>query len=131
MEAMAAQRSKLVVPVTAAALLLIFGDWLAGPAGADQLVLPQAVERNQPIKVAYRFEQPATASGFLDVDWNDIDGPLVDRRHIPFELADAPQVEFSLDARLAVTMKNQLTVDLTLDGVDSFGNKFRRESEGL
>jgi len=125
---MAAERSKLRASVRAAALLLIFGDWLGGPAGADQLVVPQAVERNQPIELVYRFEQPATGSGFLDVDWNDVDGRLVERRRIPFELADAPQVGFSLDARRAVTMKNLLTVDLSLDGVDQLGNKFRREN---
>jgi len=107
---------------------LIFVDWLSGPAVADQLVLPQAVERHQPIEVVYRFEQPATGSGFLDVDWNDVDGRLVERRRIPFELADAPQVGFSLDARRAVTMKNLLTVDLSLDGADQLGNKFRREN---
>jgi hypothetical protein len=114
MEGMAAERSKFKAPVTAAALLLIFGDWLSGPATADQPVLPQAGERNQLIKVVYRFEQTA-GSGFLNVDWNDVDGRLVDRRRIPFELADAPQVEFSLDARRAVTMKNQLTVDLVVE----------------
>jgi hypothetical protein len=127
MEGMAAERSKFRAPVRAAALLLIFGDWLSGPAVADQLVRPQAVERNQPIEVVYRFEQPATGSGFLDVDWNDVDGRLVEQRRIPFELADAPQVGFSLDARRAVTMKNLLTVDLSLDGVDQLGNRFHRE----
>ena len=125
---MAAERSKFRASVRAAALLLIFGDWLGGPAGADQLVVPQAVERNQPIELVYRFEQPATGSGFLDVDWNDVDGRLVERRRISFELADAPKVGFSLDARRAVTMKNLLTVDLSLDGVDQLGNKFRREN---
>src|SRR3984893_10364481 len=124
----AAERSKFTAPATAAALLRIFGGWLSGPAVADQLVLPQAVERNQPIEIVYRFEQPATGSGFLDVDWNDVDGRLVERRRVPFELADAPQVGFSLDARRAVTMKNLLTVDLSLDGVDQLGNKFRREN---
>jgi len=124
----AAERSKFTAPATAAALLLIFGGWRSGPAVADQLVLPQAVERNQPIEIVYRFEQPATGSGFLDVDWNDIDGRLVERRRVPFELADAPQVGFSLDARRAVTMKNLLTVDLSLDGVDQLGNKFHREN---
>src|ERR1700758_2363988 len=123
MEAMVAERSKLGTPVRAAALLLICGDWLGETAVADQLVRPQAVERNQPIEVVYRFEQPATGSGFLDVDWNDVNGRLVEQRRIPFELADAPQVGFSRDARRAVTMKNLLTVDLSLDGVDQLGNR--------
>src|ERR1700737_3079938 len=128
MEGMGAERSKFRGPVRAAALLLIFGDWLGGPPGADKLVVPQAVERNQPIELVYRFEQPATGSGFLDVDWNDVDGRLVERRRIPFELADAPQVGFSLDARRPVTTKNLLPVDFSLDGVDQLGNKFRREN---
>src|SRR5437773_11872021 len=112
MKGMAAERGKFKAPARAAALLLIFGDWLGGPAMADQLALPQAVERNQPIEVVYRFAQPATGSGFLDVEWNDVDGRLVERRRVPFELADAPEVGFSLDARRAVAMKNLLAVDL-------------------
>src|SRR5690349_21072396 len=125
---MAAERSKLRAPVSAAALLLIFGDWPSGRAVADQLVLPQAVERNQRIEVAYRFEEPVTGSGFLEVDWNDVEGRLVERRRIPFELADAPQVGFSLDTHRAVTMKNLLTVDLFLDSVDLVGNRLHREN---
>ena len=125
---MGAGRSKFRGPVRAAALVLIFGYWLSGPAIADQLVVPQAVEGNQPIAVVYRFEQPATGSGSLDVDWSDVDGRLVERRRIPLELADAPQVGFSLDARRAVTMKNLLTVHLSFDGVDLLGNRSRREN---
>src|SRR5438105_3840016 len=125
---MASERSRFRAPVRAAALMLIFGDWLGGPAIADQLMLPQAVERDRPIEVVYRLEQPATGSGFLDIDWSDVDGRCVERRRIPFKLAAAPTVEFSLDARRAVTMKNQLTVDLTLEGIDPFGNKIHREN---
>src|SRR5271167_1515930 len=47
----------------AAALLLGAGNPLGGTAAADQLVLPPAVERNQSIEVAYRFETPATGQG--------------------------------------------------------------------
>src|ERR1700730_2101799 len=106
MEGMTAERSKFRAPVRGAALLLIFGAWLSGPAVADQLVLPQAVERNQPIAIVYGFEQPAPGYGFLNGDGNRVDRHLVERRRVPFELTDAPQVGFSLDARRAVTMKN-------------------------
>ena len=88
MEAMVAERSKFTAPVGAAALSLISGDWLSGPAVADQLVRPQAVERNQPIEVVYRLEQPATGSRFLDVDWNDVDARLVERRGSDFSRSE-------------------------------------------
>src|SRR5438874_3480295 len=112
----------------AAVVALMLGIWPGEPTIADQLELSQAVEPNRSFEVAYRFEQPVTGSGFLDVDWNDVAGRLVERRRIPFELADGLKVGFSLDARRAVTTKNQLTVRLTLESIDHLGTKSRRES---
>ena len=71
-----------------AALFLALGNPL-DDAAADELVLPEAVERTRPIEVAYRFEHPATGHGFLDIEWSDVDGRLVERRRIPLDLAEA------------------------------------------
>jgi hypothetical protein len=60
--------------------------------------LPQALERNQSIEVVYRLGRPTTGQGFLDVEWSDVDGRVIDRRRIPVDLTDASQVAFPLDA---------------------------------
>ena len=90
----------------AAALFLAWGNPFGG-AAADELVLPQAVERNQSIEVVYRLESPTTGHGFLDIEWSDVDGRVVERRRIPVDLTDAAQMAFQLDIRRAVTMKNR------------------------
>jgi len=114
--------------VKAATLFLAFGDLLGGAASADQLVLAQALERDRSAEVAYRFDRPMTGRGFLDVEWSDVVGRMVERRHIPLELADASEVVFPLDIRRAVTIKNRLVARLSFDGVDQSGNIVHRES---
>ncbi len=126
---MAAEPSKFRAPARAAALLLIFGDWLSGPAIADQLTLPQAIERNQSIEVVYHFEKPATGHGFLDIEWSDVDGRVVERHRLPLHLAHASAVTFPLDARRAVTMKNRLATHLSMEEVDQSGGTSRREND--
>ena len=98
-------------------------------ASADQLAMPQTVERGAPVAVTYRFDQPATGRGFLDVVWTDVDGREVVRRHIPLALAGASQVVFHLDMRRAVTVENRLAVHLSLDGVDPGGAPVRRRDD--
>ena len=71
-----------------AALLLALGNPL-GDAAADELVPPDAVERTQPIEVAYRFEHPATGHGFLDIEWSVVDGRVIERHRIPLDLEGA------------------------------------------
>jgi hypothetical protein len=121
-------RGKFAALAMGAALFLALAN-PAGDAAADELVLPQAVERTQPIEVAYRFEHPATDHGFLDIGWSDVDGRLVERRRIPLDLADAAKVAFPLDTRRTVTMKNRLTAHLSFDAVDQLGNQFHREND--
>ncbi len=112
----------------AAALFLAWGNPFGG-AAADELVLPQAVERNQSIEVVYRLESPTTGHGFLDIEWSDVDGRVVERRRIPVDLTDAAQMAFQLDIRRAVTMKNQLAAHLSFDGIDRSGNKSHRDND--
>jgi hypothetical protein len=113
----------------AAALFVAGGNFLGGPASADQLVLPQAVERNQSIEAFYRFETPITGQGFLDIEWSDVAGRVVERRRVPLDLMNAAVVAFPLDIRRAVTMKNQLAAHLSLDSLAKRGDKVHREND--
>ena len=113
----------------ATALVLGFGNPVAGPAAADELVLPEVLERNRSIEVVYRFDKPATGHGFLDIEWSDVDGRVVERRRIPIDLAGAAELVFPLDIRRAVTMKNRLAAHLSFDGLDQSGKAAHREHD--
>ncbi len=98
-------------------------------AAADELVLPQALERGQSTEIAYRFGTPSTGHGFLDIEWSDVDRRVVERRRIPLDLTDAPEVTFTLDIRRAVTIKNELVAHLSLDRLDRSDNDIHREND--
>jgi len=102
---------------------------VGGAAAADELVSPKSLERNQSADFAYRFETGLTGRGFLDIEWSDVVGRMVERRRIPLSLADAPEVVFSLDIRRAVTAGNQLAAHLSFDGVDQNGGNRHLENE--
>jgi hypothetical protein len=116
----------------AAVSLLVIGEVLRGPLGAtaaaDELVLPQAVERKQSVELVYRFDKAVTGHGFLEVEWTDVDSRVIERRRMPLDLADTTEVAFVLDTRRAVTMKNRLAAHSSIDAVDQLGNKFHREN---
>jgi hypothetical protein len=112
----------------AAALVPSFAAPLAG-AAADELVLPKELERNRPAEIVYRLDEPATGRAVLDIEWSDVDGRLVERRRISFDLADAAQLVFPLDMSRAVAMQNRLAVHLSLDGVAQNGEAAHRESD--
>jgi hypothetical protein len=111
------------------ALFVVGGILLGGAATADQLVLPQAIERNQSIEVFYRFETPISGQGFLDIEWSDAAGRVAERQHIPLDLTNAPVAAFQLDTRRAVTMKNQLAAHLSFDTPAQRGGTFHREND--
>jgi hypothetical protein len=115
--------------VNIAPLSLVLGALACGMAEADELVLPQALERGQSAEVAYRFGTPSTGHGFLDIDWSDVDRRVVERRRIPLDLTDAREVTFTLDMRRAVTVKNQLVARLSLDRLDHSGNDIHHEND--
>jgi hypothetical protein len=115
--------------VNIAPLSFVLGGLACGVAAADELVLPQALERGQSAEVAYRFGTPSTGHGFLDIEWSDVERRVVERRRIPLDLTDAPEVTFTLDIRRAVTIKNQLVAHLSLDRLDQGGNDIRREND--
>src|SRR5438067_10105359 len=118
---------KHVFFVKAAALLLALSN-LVGSTAADELVLPKSLERNQPADFAYRFDKGLTGRGSLDIQWSDVVGRIVERRRIPVDPADVPEVVFSLDLRRAVTTRNQLVAHLSFDGVDQNGGNRHLEN---
>ena len=79
-----------------AVLSLAVGIPLGGAVAADQLVLPEVVTQTRPLEAAYRLDKPATGRGFLDIEWSDVDGRVVERRRIP--LAYQYWAGFGLDA---------------------------------
>src|SRR5437588_9122099 len=110
-------------------LLATLAVWVGGAAAADELVLPNSMERNQPADFAYRFDKGLTGRGSLDIEWSDVVGRLVERRRIPVDLPEAPEVVFSLDLRRAATMGNQLVAHLSLDDVEQNGGNRHFENE--
>ena len=90
-----------IQPAWAIVSLLVVGEVLhrlvGATAAADELVLPQAVERKQSVEFVYRFDKAVTGHGFLDVEWTDVDSRVVERRRIPLNLVDTAEVRFPLD----------------------------------
>ena len=112
-----------------AALSLFFAVLVCDTTSADELVLPQALERGRSAEVVYRFDTPSTGHGFLDIEWSDVDRRMVERRRIPLDLSDASEIIFTLDIRRAVTIKNQLVAHLSFDRLDQGGNDIHREND--
>ena len=110
-------------------LSLALGIPLGGAAAADQLVPPEVVTRTRPLEATYRFDKPATGRGFLDIEWSDVDGRVVEQRHLPLDLAGASELTLPLDITRAVTMKNRIATHLSLDGVDQSGGAVHREDD--
>jgi hypothetical protein len=110
-------------------LLSALAVLVGGAAAADELVLPKSMERNQPADFAYRFDKSLTGRGSLDIEWSDVVGRLVERRRIPVDLSEVPEVVFALDLKRAAAMGNQLVAHLTLDGVEENGGNRYLENE--
>jgi len=96
---------------------------------ADELLLPSVTDRGRSIEAAYRFAEPVTAHGFLDLDWSDTAGRVVERRRMPLDVAAASHVTFTLDMRRAATIKNQLVVRVSFDAADQRGDKVDRDEQ--
>jgi hypothetical protein len=79
---------------------------VGGAAAADEIVSSKSMERNQPADFAYRFDTALTGFGSFDIAWSDVVGRMVERRRIPLDLADSPEMVFSLD--LSYPICNQL-----------------------
>ncbi|PYV10096.1 MAG: hypothetical protein DMG23_08820 [Acidobacteria bacterium] len=97
---------------------------------AGEIVLPStALEREGPVRMAYRTGSLVTGKGELSVKWTDVYGRVVENRKIPFVLTDESEVGFTLDLRRAVAMRNELTVHFSLEGVNKKGERDHREED--
>src|SRR5687767_8505659 len=106
-------------------ILLIAGVTLV--CRAADLVLPgTSFERDRPVSVVYRTNPQATGKGQLAIKWTDVYGRVVEDRSIPVELIDETEIQFPLDLRRAVAMRNTLEAKLTLDGTDKSGKADQR-----
>jgi hypothetical protein len=113
----------------AAALTAILTGLACGGSGADELVVAPALERNGSAEIAYRFSEPVTGQGVLDVEWSDPTGRIIDRRRISLDLVNQDQTTFKLDTRRAVRTKNRLSAHLSLVWRDGTGNLVHHEAE--
>src|SRR5215469_3213841 len=92
--------NRLVHPALAATVLLLSSR---SNSVADTLVVPQAVKRDQTVRIIYRLEPPATGQGHLDVKWYDTVDRIVVERRLPLALNNATEIDFQLNLRRAVT----------------------------
>ena len=90
--------------------------------------MPPAVDQNQSIAIVDGLEHPATGQGFLDVEWSDVDGRVIERRRIPLDLTKASQVAFSLTLDAPSHWKNQLTARFSLEKIEHGGVRSRLEN---
>ena len=106
-----------------AVLVVALGLLAGGVAAADELVLPaQGLARGQTIDVTYRLDRRLTGRGHLDIEWQDADGRLVERRDIAVALDQASKIVFPLDLRRAVATENTLTAHLSVAAADGRGD---------
>jgi hypothetical protein len=84
-------------------------------AAADQLSLAtESPERDRFVIATYRLDRPTTAAGMLQIEWTDAHGRLIEAQSIDVALKDGDRVEFALDMRRAVAMRNRLDATLSL-----------------
>lgn len=95
--------------MTGLALAVIGGLGLHA-AQADQIIPPATpLDPNGPASFVFRLDRAVTATGVLAFEWTDASGRLVDRRDIPFNLADGTDIALTIDLRRSVVMGNTLT----------------------
>ena len=109
------------------ALSILLGGAVCGAVAANELVVQPALKRDRTSEAAYRFNKPATGTGFLDIVWSDAVGRIVDGRRIPLDLSEASEASLTLDIRRAVTTKNQIAAHLSFDSLDQSGRPIHRE----
>ncbi len=88
----------------------------AGPAWADRIVLPDAVERRGTVAGTYVVDPPRPGGGTLRLEWTDSLGRVVERREI---VAAGDAIAFGLDAGRAVALRNTVRGRLERGGAAS------------
>lgn len=103
-------------------VLALIAAWLPAPVLADAIEVPAlGLPRDRPATFTYRLDQPRTGTGTLAVEWSDVHGRVVERRRQPVTLTGGTSVDFSLDLRRALAMKNTVSATLTIDAVQAAG----------
>ena len=85
-------------------------------ASADQIAVPQALERKSGVEFTYRLDAPLGSPGQLDIEWTDTAHRMVEHERLPVRASDGTDIRFSLDLRRAVTRENMLTAKLSTSG---------------
>jgi hypothetical protein len=98
-----------------AAFVLLFGSIWCKAAAGDELVLPRSLPAGGLVEATWRFDTLLSGRGFLDVEWTDTEGRIVEQRRIALDLVNSKGITFPLDLRQAVTIKNKLAAHLSLD----------------
>src|SRR4051812_3040583 len=95
---------------------------------AGELKLPSsALERDAVVSARYRLTGAVTGKGSLHIHWTDALGRVVEDRSTPFELIDESEIQFPLDLRRAVAMKNDLEVHVSIQGKNQKGDADNRD----
>lgn len=108
-------------------LLLFFAAASLACSAADIVLPSPALERDTPVTITYRTIPQATGSGTLTLRWTDAYGRLVEDRAIPVTLTDETEIRIPLDLRRAVSMRNDLEMRLSFEGVDKAGKPDKRD----
>ncbi len=86
----------------------------AQAARADQIVAPAGpFDPASTATFIVHLDQPVTAAGVLAIEWTDAANRVVERRGIPYRLANGADIPFAIDMRRSVVMGNTLTARLT------------------
>ena len=97
---------------------------------AGEIVLPaSALERDAIVSARYHLNAAVTGPGKISIHWTDVLGRVVEDRTTPFDLVDELDIQFLLDIRRAVAMKNHLQVHVSIQGKNQKGEVSNREED--
>ncbi|MGC2416034.1 MAG: beta-galactosidase [Stellaceae bacterium] len=105
------------------------GSFGCGAAAGDELIVPDTARQARSIGAIYRFDHPVTGHGLLEAEWTDVLGRIVERRRIPLDLVNKSEVTVPLDRSRPLTVKNEITVRVSLDETDESGKTMHYEHE--
>jgi glycosyl hydrolase family 42 (putative beta-galactosidase) len=117
--------SKLLHYVIASILL-----YAAAPAFADEIVAPELLTQGHAADFIYRFDQPATGTGSLRIEWTDAVGRVAGRQLVPFTLEGGNRdIRVTLDLRNAAALSNSLAIHMSFAGTNANGAPLALEKE--
>jgi hypothetical protein len=97
-------------------------------AVAGEILLPSTtLSRTDVVALTYRMSSQVSGTGEARLRWTDALGRVVEERTIPVTLHDEAAFSFRLDVRKAVAMRNELSVQFSIDGTNLKGPDRRNE----